>query len=78
LLELIETHSGSTRVGRNSDVLKNAGHGEKVHLVAEPNPKCIQIAFGMTANAKQGGFFPTGLNGKITMSGGPVTDANLA
>lgn len=32
----------------------------------------------MTANAKQGGFFPTGLNGKITMSGSPATDANLA
>jgi hypothetical protein len=30
----------------------------------------------MIANAKQGGFFPTGLNGKITMSGDPATDAN--
>jgi hypothetical protein len=38
----------------------------------------LYLAFGMTANAKQGGFFPTGLNGKITMSGGPATDANLA
>jgi hypothetical protein len=36
------------------------------------------LALGMQANARQGGFFPTGLNGKIAMSEGAATDANLA
>jgi hypothetical protein len=38
----------------------------------------LYLAFGMQANARQGGFFPTGLNGKITMSDGPATESNLA
>jgi len=38
----------------------------------------LYLAFGMRANARQGGFFPTGLNGKITMSDGPATESNLA
>jgi hypothetical protein len=38
----------------------------------------LYLAFGMQANVRQGGFFPTGLNGKITMSDGPATDSNLA
>jgi hypothetical protein len=38
----------------------------------------LYLAFGMQADAEQGGFFPSGLNGKITMSSGPATDANLA
>ena len=37
----------------------------------------LYLAFGMRANARQGGFFPTGLNGKITMSDGPATESNL-
>ena len=37
----------------------------------------LYLAFGMQANARQGGFFPTGLNGKITMSDGPATESNL-
>ena len=38
----------------------------------------LYLAFGIQANARQGGFFPTGLNGKITMSDGPATESNLA
>jgi hypothetical protein len=36
------------------------------------------LAFGGKANAKQGGFFPTGLNGSITTSSDVATDKNLA
>lgn len=38
----------------------------------------LYLAFGMQANAMQGGFFPTGVNGAITTSSGPATAANLA
>jgi hypothetical protein len=38
----------------------------------------LYLAFGMQPNLRQGGFFPTGLNGKITMSDGPATESNLA
>jgi hypothetical protein len=38
----------------------------------------LYLAFGMQANAKQGGFFPTGLNGKITTSEAAATEANLS
>jgi hypothetical protein len=38
----------------------------------------LYLAFGMQANSRQGGFFPTGLNGKITMSEAPATGSNLA
>ena len=38
----------------------------------------LYLAFGMQANAKQGGFFPTGLNGAITMSSEAATEANLS
>jgi hypothetical protein len=37
----------------------------------------LYLAFGMQLNSRQGGFFPTGLNGKITMSDGPATESNL-
>jgi hypothetical protein len=36
------------------------------------------LAFGGKANAKRGGFFPTGLNGSITTSSDGATDSNLA
>jgi hypothetical protein len=36
------------------------------------------LAFGGKANVKQGGFFPTGLNGSITTSSDGATDSNLA
>jgi hypothetical protein len=36
------------------------------------------LAFGAQANAKRGGFFPTGLNGSITTSSDGATDSNLA
>lgn len=36
------------------------------------------LAFGGKANAKQGGFFPTGLNGSITTSSDAATHKNLA
>jgi hypothetical protein len=36
------------------------------------------LAFGGKANAKQGGFFPTGLNGSITTSSDGATEKNLA
>jgi hypothetical protein len=52
----------------------NSGNGLVATRTAE---QVLYLAFGMTANAKQGGFCPTGLNGKITMSGGAATDANL-
>jgi Ferritin-like domain len=35
------------------------------------------LAFGMKAGVKQGGFFPTGLNGAITTSTEPATELNL-
>jgi hypothetical protein len=38
----------------------------------------LYLAFGMQANARQGGFFPTGLNGKITMSDSAATESNLS
>lgn len=38
----------------------------------------LYLAFGMQANSRQGGFFPTGLNGQITMSDGPASESNLA
>ena len=38
----------------------------------------LYLAYGMKANATSGGFFPTGVNGAITMSSGPATAANLA
>ncbi len=38
----------------------------------------LYLAFGMKANAMQGGFFPTGVNGAITTSTGPATATNLA
>lgn len=37
----------------------------------------LYLALGMKADATQGGFFPTGLNGKIAVSTGPATEANL-
>jgi hypothetical protein len=36
------------------------------------------LAFGMQTNSREGGFFPTGLNGKITMSDAPATESNLS
>jgi hypothetical protein len=38
----------------------------------------LYLAFGGKANASSGGFFPSGVNGSITMSSGPATAANLA
>jgi len=38
----------------------------------------LYLAFGMQANVTQGGFFPTGVNGALTMSSDPATAANLA
>jgi hypothetical protein len=37
----------------------------------------LYLAFGGKANATSGGFFPSGVNGAITMSSGPATAANL-
>jgi hypothetical protein len=36
------------------------------------------LAFGGNANVKQGGFFPTGLNGAITTSTSGASASNLA
>ncbi len=38
----------------------------------------LYLAFGNKANATSGGFFPSGVNGAITTSSSPATDANLA
>ena len=38
----------------------------------------LYLAFGMQANSREGGFFPTGLNGKITLSDAPATESNLS
>ena len=38
----------------------------------------LYLAFGMQAGVTQGGFFPSGLNGKITMSSTAASEANLA
>jgi Ferritin-like domain len=38
----------------------------------------LHLAFGMQANAKRGGFFPTGLNGAITMSSDAATEASFS
>ena len=53
----------------------NPSNGLAATTTAE---QVLYLAFGMAANAKQGGFFPTGLNGKFTMSGGPATGPSLA
>jgi len=45
----------------------NSSNGLAAPRTAE---QVLYLAFGMTANAKRGGFFPAGLNSKITMSGG--------
>jgi ferritin-like protein len=37
----------------------------------------LYLAFGNQANATQGGFFPSGVNGPITTSSGPATAGNL-
>jgi hypothetical protein len=37
----------------------------------------LYLAFGGKANVSNGGFFPAGVNGAITMSSGPATSANL-
>ena len=37
----------------------------------------LYLVFGMKAGVNQGGFFPNGLNGAITTSSEPATDANL-
>ena len=48
-------------------------------LVATRIPgQVLYLAFGMQANAKQGGFFPTGLNGAITMSSEAATEASFS
>ena len=42
-------------------------------LVATRTPgQVLYLAFGDLANAKAGGFFPTGVNGALTMSSGPA------
>ncbi len=38
----------------------------------------LYLAYGMMANASQGGFFPTGVNGALTMSTAAATSANLS
>ena len=38
----------------------------------------LYLAYGLQTNVSEGGFFPTGVNGAITMSSGPATAANLA
>jgi hypothetical protein len=38
----------------------------------------LYLAFGGKANATSGGFFPSGVNGSITMSSGAATAANLS
>ena len=38
----------------------------------------LYLALGMQANATHGGFFPSGLNGVITTSSAPATEANLS
>ena len=48
-------------------------------LVATRTPgEVLYLAYCMASGAKQGGFFPSGVNGSITMSTGPATSANLA
>jgi hypothetical protein len=48
-------------------------------LVATRTPgEVLYLAFGMKANVTRGGFFPLGVNGKITESSGPATAANLS
>jgi hypothetical protein len=37
----------------------------------------LYLAFGNKAGVSKGGFFPSGVNGALTMSSGPATAANL-
>jgi hypothetical protein len=68
--DLIPPPSGST-----SQVLSTyVGNG----LVATRTPgEVLYLAFG-GANLLRGGFYPSGVNGAITMSSGPATSANLS
>jgi hypothetical protein len=61
--------------GRKTQVLSiNPSNG----LPATRTPgEVLYLAFGGKANATSGGFFPSGVNGAITMSSGPATAANL-
>jgi hypothetical protein len=48
-------------------------------LVATRTPgEVLYLAFGNKEGATSGGFFPTGVNGAITISTGPATAANLS
>jgi hypothetical protein len=48
-------------------------------LAATRTPgQVLYLAFGGQANVSQGGFFPTGVNGAITVSSEAATSANLA
>jgi hypothetical protein len=48
-------------------------------LAATRTPgQVLYLAFGGQANVSQGGFFPTGVNGAITVSSEAATAANLA
>lgn len=48
-------------------------------LVATRTPgQVLYLAFGLMANVSQGGFYPTGVNGAITMSTDPATSDNLS
>jgi Ferritin-like domain len=47
-------------------------------LVATRTPgQVLYLAYGNKEGATSGGFFPTGVNGAITISSGPATAANL-
>ena len=46
-------------------------------VAARTAGEVLYLAFGMKANVTEGGFFPTGLNGKIAMSSAPATASRL-
>jgi hypothetical protein len=47
-------------------------------IAARTAGQVLYLAFGGKAGAKQGGFFPTGLNGSITSSSEPATAVKAA
>ena len=70
-VDLIPPPSGQPRQVLSIDVSDGL-------VAARTAGQVLYLAFGGKAGAKQGGFFPTGLNGMITSSSEPATASKVA